>query len=137
MVICTESTWWPFQIGSNRRVGEPQRQQVLDGLLAQVVVDAEDVVGAEHRVDQLVELAARGQVLAERLLDDDPPPPLRRALGHAGALHLLEHGREHRRRDGQVERGVAADAVAALELVEGVGELVEGVVVVERALART
>ena len=75
----------------------------------------------------------RGQVLAERLLDDDPPPPLGRALGHAGALHLLEHGREHRRRDRQVERGVAADAVGALELAQGRGQLVEGVVVVEGA----
>ena len=51
-----------------------------------------------------------------------------------GALHLLEHGREHRRRDGEVERGVAADAVAALELGQRRGQLVEGVVVVEGAL---
>ena len=63
MVICTESTWWPFQIGSNSSLANRSAMQVLDGLLAQVVVDAEDVLGGEHRVDQLVELAAGRQVV--------------------------------------------------------------------------
>ena len=117
-----------------QRVREAQRQQVLDRLLAQVVVDAEDVVGAEDGVDQLVELAAGGQVLAEGLLDDDPAPPVGGALRHAGAFHLLEDDGEQRRRDGEVEGGVAPDPVAALQLPEGGGEGVEGVVVVERAL---
>ena len=101
-------------------VGEAQRQDVLDRLLAQVVVDAEDVLRGEHVVDQVVELLGRGQVVAERLLHHDPPPAAGLVVvGHAGALQLLEHGRERRRRDGQVERGVAGDAVGVAQLVQG------------------
>ena len=40
-------------------VGEPQRQDVLHGLLAQVVVDAEHRLLREDAVDHLVELAGR------------------------------------------------------------------------------
>ena len=60
--------------------------------------------------------------MTERLLDDDPPPAAGLVVvGHAGALHLLEHDGERGRRDRQVERGVALDAVAGLELGRGRG----------------
>src|SRR5690349_14614207 len=77
-------------------VGEPQRQDVLYGLLAQIVVDAEDRVRAEHRVHDLVELPGAGQVMAERLLDHHPPPrPTALGVlgrrGQARALELLHH----------------------------------------------
>src|SRR5262249_3955867 len=52
---------------------------------------------------------------------------------HPGALQLLEHDREGLRRDGQVERRVARDAVRIPELVEGLCEPVKRRVVVERA----
>src|SRR6185312_10742983 len=55
-------------------VGEPQRHQILDGLLAQIVVDAEYVIGGEHTVDQLVELARTFQIVPEGLLDDNAAP---------------------------------------------------------------
>ena len=77
------------------------------------MVDAEDVLGREHRVDQAVELQRAGDVVTERLLHHHPPPAARLGVvGHAGAVHLVQHRREHRRRDRQVERGVAFDAVA-------------------------
>jgi hypothetical protein len=44
-------------------VGEAERQHVLDGLLAQVVVDAEDLRLVEHREHRLVELAASASVV--------------------------------------------------------------------------
>ena len=55
-------------------VGEAQRQQVLDRLLAEVVVDPEDRVRREDALDDVVELARALEVVAERLLDDDPAP---------------------------------------------------------------
>ena len=57
-------------------VGEAQREEVLDRLLAEVVVDPEDRVRREDRLDDVVELARRLEVVAERLLDDDPAPLL-------------------------------------------------------------
>ena len=62
-------------------VREPQRQDVLHRLLAEVVVDAEHRVGREHRGDDVVQLARRLQVAAERLLDDDATPLVVALLG--------------------------------------------------------
>ncbi len=55
-----------------QRVGEPQRHQVLDRLLAQVVVDPEDLRLLEHLEQLGIELAGGREVVAERLLDHDP-----------------------------------------------------------------
>jgi hypothetical protein len=117
-----------------QRVREPQREQVLHRLLAEVVVDPEHVFGGEDRVDQRVEFARGFEVVPERLLDDDPPPAAAfGVVGHLRARHLVEHDREGGRRDRQVERGVALDAVGVLELDQLGRERVECVVVVERA----
>ena len=59
-------------------VREPQRQHVLHRLLAEVVVDPEDLALVEVLREQRVERAGRGEVVAERLLDDQPRPALRR-----------------------------------------------------------
>ena len=102
-----------------QRVGEAQREQVLDRLLAQVVVDPEDVPGGEHVVDEPVQRLRRGEVVAERLLHDDASPALRLVVvGHPRALHLLQHRGEGRRWDREVERGVATRAVAGVEVDE-------------------
>ena len=50
-------------------VGEPQRHHVLDRLLAEVVVDPEDLLLAQHAQHGLVQLERLGEVRADRLLD--------------------------------------------------------------------
>src|SRR5713226_10375095 len=55
-------------------VGEAERQYVLNRLLAQVVIDAVDVVFVEDLVDLPVEIASARKVVAEWLLDDYAPP---------------------------------------------------------------
>ena len=55
-------------------VGEPERQDVLRGLLAEEVVDAEDLVFPERLVNEVVEFDRAGQVGAERFLHDDAGP---------------------------------------------------------------
>ena len=115
-------------------VGEAERQEVLDGLLAEVVVDAEHVVGREDALDDRVALARGPEVGAERLLDDDPAPRVALLLGEAGQLQLLGHDREHLRRDGEVERVVAHGAAFGVELVDGLLELAERRRVVEGPL---
>ena len=53
-------------------VGEAQDQDVLDGLLAEIVVNPVDLPLAEHPRDQPVQLLGALEVAAEGLLDDDP-----------------------------------------------------------------
>ena len=80
-------------------VGEPEGQDVVDRLLAEEVVDPEDLRLVEDRVHGLAELDRGLAVGAERLLDDHP----RLVAGQAGVAEHADHGRERRRRDGEVE----------------------------------
>ena len=97
------------------RVAEPQGQDVLDRLLAEVVVDPVDLVLVEDPRDVAVQRAGAGEVVAERLLDDDAAPGalLVRRVDQAGLAELLDDRREELGGDGQVEEPVAAGAVGA------------------------
>ena len=52
-------------------VAETQRQDVLDRLLAQIMVDAENPVLGKDGGDRVVDLPAGGEVVAERLFETD------------------------------------------------------------------
>ncbi len=119
-------------------VGEAHRQDVLDRLLAEVVVDAEDRPRGEDGGQHVVELARRLEVVAEGLLDHHATPRghpggVDRRLGQPVLLELRHHGAEERRGDGEVEGRVAAGAARLVELAHGPAQGGEGVVVVEVA----
>ena len=78
------------------RVGEAEVQQVLHRLLAEVMIDAKDAALGEVLVQRHIELPGALEIAAEGLLHH-----------HAGALsggrgQVLDHDREHARRDGEV-----------------------------------
>ena len=113
-------------------VREPERQHVLDGLLAQVVVDAEDLLLVEDRQHVAVQLERLGQVGADRLLDHDPDL---RALVRV-ELVLAELGDDNGEEGGrgrQVEDPVERDPRLLVELGRLLLEVVVDVVVVEGA----
>ena len=96
-------------------VGEAEDQHVLHGFLAQVVVDAKDLVFGEDTVDGGVELAGGFQAGAEGLFDDDA----------AGAAILGGQPGGAKRGDGRLvelrRRGQVIDAsglAAAFQLAE-------------------
>jgi hypothetical protein len=60
-----------------QRVGEAQREQILDRLLAEIMVDPERALLGEMSGDRVIDLAARGEVRTERFLE-------RQADGRAG-----------------------------------------------------
>ena len=91
-------------------VGEAEDEDVLDGLLAQVMVDAVNVVFAEDRVDDAVQLAGRGQVDAERLLDNHTRPAVTRGALSPGTAQLFDDVDERCRWHGQIVEAVAAYA---------------------------
>ena len=77
-------------------------------------------------MQHLVELARRGEVATERLLDDHP-----RVFGGACLREPLGHRREHAWRDRQVLRGALGLAQLALEPLEGLWVFVVAVDVAE------
>ncbi len=108
-------------------VRKPQRQHVLNGLLAEVVVDSEDLVLAEPAVQQLVQLQCRAEIAAERLLDDQPHPSLL-----VSPLSDLRHSRRERlRRHGEVVEAVAGSAMLGVDLLQCVTDGVLPIRVVE------
>ena len=98
-------------------ISEPEHQDVLHRLLAQVVIDAEDLVLAEDRVDIVIQLARRLQVMPERLLDDAVHRALLR-LRHLVVAKLLHDVGEILRRHRQVKQPVALRAVLLVDLLE-------------------
>ena len=78
-------------------VGESQRDQVLDGLSAQKVVDAKHTVLRHEAVHELVEVACRLQVHAEGLLKHHTS-----SLRQSRLAQCADRGTERRRGDRQV-----------------------------------
>jgi len=64
-------------------VGEPEHEDVLDGLLAEVVVDPVDLLLAEGGREPAAERLRARVVAPERLLDDDPREAARRRAREA------------------------------------------------------
>ena len=114
-------------------VGEPQRQDVLDGFLAEVVVDAKHRLLGEHAVDHSVELFGALQVVAERFLDDHPTPAAVLGTCQPRLLQLLAHHLEGLRRNRQVERVIAVGAALGVKLLQRLGQPLECLLVVECA----
>ena len=55
-------------------VAEAERQDVLHGFLAQVMIDAVDLGFVEHAVQFVAQLARAGQIVPERLFDHHAAP---------------------------------------------------------------
>ena len=112
-------------------VREPEGHHVLDGLLAQVVVDPEDLALAERVVDDVLQRAGRLEVGAERLLDDaaDVDPGM---AVQARFLDLLDDHREELGRGGEVVVAVERLSGLLVERVEHLLELRVAGTVVER-----
>ena len=83
-----------FPQGFEHGIREAHRHDVLDGFLAQVVVDAEDVLLVEDLRDDVGELLRGAKVVAERLLDDDAAPFAALALVEARVGQVLGHDGE-------------------------------------------
>src|SRR5439155_23035083 len=115
-------------------ITESEDQQVLYGLLAEVMIDAEDlllIAGLEH---QPVELARRGEVAAERLLDHHPREGwIERRIDQAGDLELVQERRKRARRGGEIVKPVAPRGARAVQFLQLRLQFREGLLVVERA----
>ena len=98
-------------------VGEAEDEEVLDGLLAEVVIDAEDLALVEDGVDLMVELAGGVEVVAEGLLDDDGDAAFF-GLRHALRAEILDDAGKELGRGGEIEEAIGADSLLCGDAVE-------------------
>ena len=114
--------------GLENGVGETLHEQVLHGLLAQVVVDPIHLMLLEHLADHAVERDRRVEVLAEGFFDDDlgverrAEPARRQARGP----EIAQDGGEDGRRSGDVEQHLQIASQPFLDPGDVRGETLEG-----------
>jgi hypothetical protein len=97
-------------------VGETEDHEVLDGFLAEIVVNAENLFFGEDFFKFFVQLLCGREVMAEGFFHDDAGPLAVFFLGQANLSELLDdHGKEVKRH-GQVVEEIALRAVLLLRL---------------------
>ena len=99
--------------GLEDRIREAREHNVVDRSLSEIVVDPEDVALDERPEQDPIQIARRGEVLAERFLNDD--------AGTACACRsteLLDDRSKQRGRDGEVVRGMLCASELASKCVE-------------------
>ena len=84
-------------------VGKAQHQNVLNGFLAEIMIDPVDLVLIDDSEQFAVQRPGGSKVRPERLFDHQPPPCASRLLQHAGAAELFGDRGEGGGRDGEIK----------------------------------
>jgi hypothetical protein len=111
----------------DHRVREPEDQDVLDRLLAHVMVDAKDSRLVEHLADDPSELAGARQVAPYRLLKHDA-----RAVPQVALPDSQDNGWDSRGRRGAIEEPPTVAAELGVERLKTLAKQAERWRVVER-----
>ncbi len=104
-------------------IGESKHEQVLDSLLAEVVVDAKHLGLIEIAMDRLVELMGSCRVSPKRFLHHEPRPSWTVVESHF--TQTLEGRSEGTRGKRQVEHSVARKPVVLFDCLDPIGECLE------------
>ena len=102
-------------------VREAKREQVLHRILAEVVVDAKDLLFPPAGEEDVIERHRRGEVVPEGLLDDEPAPAAGGGV-EAPPGELLRDGAERDGRGREIEEYVTVRLVLGVEAREDLGE---------------
>uniref|UniRef100_E6PY25 Uncharacterized protein n=1 Tax=mine drainage metagenome TaxID=410659 RepID=E6PY25_9ZZZZ len=90
-------------------VAEAEDEDVLDGFLAEIVIDAEDLFFLEDGIDAAVQLFGGVQIVAEGFLDDGADGAVF-GRGHAMRAKIFDNLGEVLGRGGEVKEAVAANS---------------------------
>lgn len=115
------------------RIAEAEGENVLDGFLAEVVIDAVELVFGEVLVELIFEFAGAGLVVAEGLFDDEAAPGAVGGFGETGAPEPSGGGAVVAGLRREIEQDVAGGLARLGDLVEADGEAFVGVVVTDIA----
>src|SRR5947209_5973739 len=92
-------------------VAEAEDQDVLDGLFAEVMINAENLVLIEGLFDLLIEMTGGFQIIAKGFLKDDAAPLSILLYRKPGAAEQVNDvGKEHRT-GGQIKEAISVSAV--------------------------
>ncbi len=90
-------------------VSKSEHEQVLNRVLAQIMIDAVDLLFVENAEYDLVQLFRGGKIPSKGLFNDDAHPGIRRARAReSGAAKLLDDGRINLGRSRKIKEAVAA-----------------------------
>ena len=103
--------------GLEQGVGEAEDQNILHGLLAEVMVDPEHLLLVERTEHRLVERARRGEIASKGLFHDDARPAFV-PVGEAAVAEVIDDIRHGRRGHGKIKKDVGLVPIGA-QLVEG------------------
>src|SRR6185503_3298646 len=98
------------------RIGEAQRQQVLNCLLAQIMVDAENAVFGEMRRNRVVDFAAGFEIGPQRLLEGHPHGRASEPRRRQSIDGRLEQRRRGRKENGYTGTGVTDRTAKPFEI---------------------
>src|SRR5581483_3368404 len=106
--------------GLEDEVGEAQDHQVLDGLFAEIMIDAKGRIFVEISGQLLVDFARAREVMSDRLLDNDAREPIcgRRRHPESRLLQVPGADFDKVRWYREIEDMVAAAAVLLIDSVE-------------------
>src|SRR5713101_2382521 len=101
------------------RVGEAQHEHILDGFLAQVMVDPEDLRFVEITMDKAVYFECAFEVVADGLLDDDAREIRRaRLCNKSRGVEPLDAFRYRFRRHGKVVDAIGRKSMCRLDFLQ-------------------
>ncbi len=92
-------------------VGEAKRENILHRFLAEIMVDAIDLLFIDNLADGVVQSDRRRQVVPKRLFDHHAPPLVAFLLGEAGGAKLLDYHREELGAGGKIEENIALSSL--------------------------
>src|SRR5437588_330437 len=104
------------------RVVETKDEDVLYGFLAEVVIDAENLVLAQNSFNIAVQGFGRFQVVTEGLLDHEPPPLIVFLVGQSRCSQLLHDGGKEFGSGCQIEKVVPFGIALAINVRQAGGQ---------------
>ena len=106
-------------------VGKTQHQDVLDGFLAEIMIDAIDLVLVDDLQQFAVQRFGRFKIGAERLFDHQPAPCAAVLLKHSGAPEFAGNRRKRIGRGRQIEQAIAAGRPVCFKFFKSLAHPVE------------
>src|ERR1700730_10290300 len=105
-------------------VGKSKNEDILDGFLAEIMIDAINLLLSQHLKKLSVEIFRGLQIVAKGLFDHDPPPLSRLLTRETGAAEMIDDYRKERRCGGEVEQIIAGRTPGLGQAVEQLPKIV-------------